>query len=192
MRPRYVLACAAVALISLIGGDALAYVDVGTDPPGDDVGQVPIADVVWTKRSVWRNEDGRRWFRVAVRTRRPLRETNADIVVRIDSRGDEHADLLMRIVMFEGKGCGVRVSAGRSRSGRVRMTGDLASCVVPLRWVDPGGKRIRWRLLSQPHEGGSAYHTDRAPNHGWYRRVDLVPPARPRAAELAMSGRLEG
>jgi hypothetical protein len=158
----------AVALLLPSAGAASAYVDVGTDPAGDDAGDLVIADIVWTKRSVWRNDDGDRWFRVALRTRRPIRDTNMDVLVRIDSRGDEHADVLMRIAMFEGKACYIGGGGGSER-GRVRISDSFASCVVPLRSLEPGGKRIRWRLISQPHEGGPAYHVDLAPDRGWYR-----------------------
>ena len=150
---------------------ASAYVDVGHDPAGDGSGEVRIVDIVASKRAVWRNDAGRRWLKVSFQAVDPVRRTAVDVEVRIDSRGDEHAD---EIISFfrdgHRKGCNMgKAIAPRNQVGRVRMRGRYMACIVPLRWVRPGGKRIRWRLLSQPTEGGPSYHVDRAPDHGWYR-----------------------
>jgi hypothetical protein len=150
---------------------ANAYVDVGVDPAGDGAGQVPIVDFVRTKRAVWRSDTGRRWFKVSFWAVDPLKHTTVDVEVRLDSRGDAGADDL---ISFSRDGhtkvCNMgKAIEPRNQVGRVRMRGRYAACIVPLRWLHPGGKRIRWRLLSQTREGGSTYHLDRAPDHGWYR-----------------------
>ena len=150
---------------------ATAYVDQGTDRAGDGAGDVPIVDIVWSKRAVWRGDTGRRWFKVAFRAVDLLRRTTVDVEVRIDSRGDERADDLISFFR-DGtrKVCNMGTAIEpRNQLGRVRMQARHAACIVPLRWLDPGGKRIRWRLLSQTREGGSTYHFDRAPDHGWFR-----------------------
>lgn len=101
----------------------------------------------------------------------PLKHTTVDVEVRIDPRGDVRADDLISFFRDEHtKVCNMgKAIEPRNQVGRVRMRGRYAACIVPLRWLHPGGKRIRWRLLSQTREGGSAYHLDRAPDHGWYR-----------------------
>jgi len=150
---------------------ANAYVDHGADPAGDAAGEVPIVDFVWAKRAVWRSDTGRRWLKVAFRAVDPLRRTTVDVEVRLDSRGDERADALISFFRDASrKVCNMgRGIEPRNQVGRVRMQGRYAACIVPLRWVHPGGKRIRWRLLSQTREGGPAYHIDRAPDQGWLR-----------------------
>jgi len=150
---------------------ANAYVDHGADPAGDAGGAVPIVDVIWAKRAVWRSDAGRRWLKVAFRAVDRLARTTVDVEVRLDSRGDERADALISFFRDgRKKGCNMgRAIEPRNQVGRVRMRGRYAACIVPLRWVDPGGKRIRWRLLSQTREGGPAHHIDRAPDQGWFR-----------------------
>jgi hypothetical protein len=173
---RYRTAIATAAALSIVmtiasALPAIAYVDYGVDAAGDGAGVVPIVDVVWAKRAVWQSDTGRRWFKVAFRAVDLLGRTTVDVEVRVDSRGDERADDLISFfrdghtkVCNMGKGI-----EPRNHAGRVRMRGRYAACIVPLRWLRPGGKRIRWRLLSQTREGGSAYHFDRAPDHGWFR-----------------------
>jgi len=168
---RSIVATATLAVMIAVASHASAYVDYGSDPSGDGAGQVRIVDVVRSKRAVWRSDTGKRWFKVAFAAVEPLRETTVDVEVRVDSRGDEHAD---DVISFFTDGarqvCNMgKAIAPRDQVGRVRMRGRYASCIVPLRWLHPGGKRIRWRLLSQTHEGGSTYHFDRAPDRGWFR-----------------------
>jgi hypothetical protein len=162
-------AALAIVLTIAFAAPANAYVDAGVDPAGDGAGQVPIADIIWSKRAVWRSDTGRRWFKVAFRTVDLLRRTTVDVEVRLDSRGDERADDLISFFWDHTKGCNMgKGIEPRHQLGQVRMRGRYAACVVPLRWLHPGGKRIRWRLLSQTREGGPAYHLDRAPDHGWF------------------------
>lgn len=105
---------------------------------------------------------------MAFHTDRRLRSATLDVEVQIDSRGDRRTDhLISFFIDGSRKACNMgKAIAPLNRIGHSRMFGRFASCNVPLRWVAQS-KRIRWRMLSQPRDGGSG-QDDHAPDHGWY------------------------
>jgi len=167
-RARGLITSAIVAMVVLCVPRAEAYVSAGSDPRGDATGPAKIADIVATTRAVWRNDEGRRWLKVAFHTGRRLRSATLDVDVRIDSHGDRRTDhLISFFIDGSRKACNMgKAIAPLNRIGHSRMFGRFASCNVPLRWVTPS-KRIRWRILSQPREGGLDQE-DHAPDNGWY------------------------
>lgn len=146
---------------------AAAYLDGGVDP-ADDVDDMMnmVVDLTSTTRRVWR-EDGRRWLAIRFRSSEDL-DFGWNVDIRIDSRGGPNADALISTWNRgpEGDGCNMGLAIEPQRKIGVFRIGDRSAwCRIPLRWVDPD-KRIRWRLVSYPHEGD--FDDEHAPDHGWY------------------------
>ena len=155
-----------LALASLfwgsVSGALAAYTDDGLDT--DDASG--IADVEWTRRSVWRAENGHRRIRVTIRAFEPLGPVWDGFRVWIDARGGPRRDARIEFVNGEGPpGCSLHVGT-EGWSAPARQEGRTIRCKFPLRHLDPT-KRVRWWVRS-PGAGRSAPDVDRAPNVGWY------------------------
>jgi hypothetical protein len=137
-RSRGLITPAIVAIVVFFARTAGAYVSTGSDPRGDATGPAKIADIVATSRAVWRNDEGRRWLKVAFHTDRRLRSATLDVEVRIDSRGDRRTHhLISFFIDGSRKACNMgKAIAPLNRTGHSRMFGRFASCNVPLAMGD--------------------------------------------------------
>ncbi len=175
---RSLIACG-VLIASLLPAPAAGalymddYRDFRTDP--DDAAVLwhgPEHDPGWggirsTTRSVWTNEDGRRWLTIVIAP-----SGWAENYVRLDTDGDRAAEFVMWIEV----GCAIH-GQGRERMGHYRSAGGspddnedgLIACHVPLAFVRPSA-RIAWRVRATTVQDDSAQSIffDRAPNLGWY------------------------
>ena len=150
----------------------IRYTDRGHDP--NDVPVDPTSccqqdpDVRSTTRTVWVDDQGRRWLSVSFGTYDPLDEYWT-VRVFLDTRGGPRYDATMSITDSPPADCFFRRRGSTRRDARVRITIDHAFCRVPLGWVAPT-KRIRWRLFSRGGGEGTGPAVDEhAPNTGWYR-----------------------
>src|SRR5215204_3451040 len=152
------------------------YADTGYDPDDVPIDQTSCCqqdpDVRSTTRKVATTSRGRSLF-ITFRTFEPLLGYWT-VHVSLDTRGGPSTDAKMRLrdSGVGPTGCGVRFLAwGQRRKGKLvlPMSGDRATCRVPLRWVHPD-KRVRWKLFSLGGGEGTGPAVDEyAPDdRGWY------------------------
>jgi hypothetical protein len=164
------LALATLLLGSLTSDVALAdiaYTDTGIDPD-DTSGASDIADVAFTRRSVWSNANGRRWITVRVRAYEPLGSVWEGLSVFLDYRGDRRRDARISIQNLEGPPyCDLRIFPSTGWIAPAQQVNRTISCSFKLRLLNPT-KRIRWRILSPDSEFIDSSVIDRAPDTGWF------------------------
>lgn len=165
---RRALVSVLVLTLALAPTSAWAYSDWGWDPkdPGDQ-GTGDSLDLAMTRRDVVRG--GGSTFRITFFVHTAGLSCCYRATVKLDSRGDRHADYLIGIVDADqsGHGCGVkRVGSRDGWGGRYARGDNWARCRFPLRRVNPD-KRIRWKM--RIYQEGLRAVTDSAPETGWYR-----------------------
>lgn len=170
---------AAVVLVGLViptpsEARTIRYIDRGHDP--NDVPVDPTSccqqdpDIRSTTRTVWVDDQGRRWLTVSFGTYDPL-DDYWTVRVFLDTRGGPRFDATM--ALFDpgtsAPGCTFRRRGSTQRDARYWFTIDHAFCRVPLGWAATT-KRTRWRLLSRGGGEGTGPAVDEhAPDTGWYR-----------------------
>ena len=163
-----------LAISSLFMGSILAdaasadivFTDTGFD--ADDTSGPGVADVVFTRRTVWTNANGRRWFTVRVRASDPLGSVWNGVDVFLDYRGGPRKDARITMVNIEGPPyCGLLIFPGEGWDAPAVQVNRTILCSFRLSLLDPT-KRIRWRVLSPSAGTIDPTETDRAPDSGWY------------------------
>jgi hypothetical protein len=121
-----------------------------------------------TRRDVVRH-DGRSTFRFTFDVHPAGLSCCYHAMVKLDTRGDRHADFLIGIfdADMSGHGCSTKAVGARLGSKGHYARGDnWARCRFPLRRVKPD-KRIRWKM--KIYAEGERAAVDTAPEAGWYR-----------------------
>lgn len=169
-----------LALLVVLATAAFGYEDTGFDPddtqncalpetPEDcDETRIGNPDIRSATRKVRQTDDGRRFLSVTIRSYEPVMRRDAWVgKIWLDSRGDNRADHRLVFRTFMVSRCGVDDRMGM-RIGHLRLTDHAATCIVPLRFLEPT-KRIRWRVQTAYYFPEPYSTVDVAPNGGgWY------------------------
>ncbi len=183
MKLRVVIALTVtVVLLPLTAHASIGWGETGRDPADlgcPDDGEPPCLgfDIRSTSLRIVGVDGGRRYLTITLRSYdRPLRGWLSGIT--IDASGgpkpDRRAFLSnpLGASMPQTVRCGIKTADPESkwREGdyRVRRKGTVASCRVPLRWVAPTKRPIRWHVRTDWVFPEPFSLLDRAPDHGWY------------------------
>lgn len=155
-----------VSATLLASGDALAYEDTGYDPADRDN---DYPDVRNTTRRVW-THNGHGYLRITFNADEYLDFPAAywSMHVKLDTRGDESFDVVMRFwdLDMSGSGCIARKRGGQGDriDGSLHFRSHGAACRIRTDRFRLT-KQVRWRLISPALHGGDL---EFAPNTGYY------------------------